>query len=233
MPNDFPGERVVVVSPHSDDAVFSLGAAIASWVRQGASVELLTVFALDLVSDAPAGGWDARAGFATEGEAAVGRRAEDAAACAILGATPTWCSLGSVDYERHGDEAAVRNAISAAADGVDALLLPGFPLSHPDHEWLGRALVGTRMGCRRLGLYVEEPYGRRANGEARVPSWAEETLGARPVFRAASASPRDRMAKWRAVREYRTQLPLLGMARSLRRGPHSLLFGERVAWIEP
>ena len=233
MPNDFPGERVVAVSPHSDDAVLSVGAAIASWARRGAHVQVLTVFALDPDSDAPAGGWDARAGFGTEGQAAAGRRAEDVAACGILGVTPTWLPFGSVDYERHGDEAAVRDAISAAADGVDALLLPGSPLSHPDHEWLGRALVGSRMGCRRLGIYVEQPYGRRTDGEPRVPSWAEEGLGARPVFGAAPAGVRDRVAKWRAVREYRSQLPLLGMKRSPRRGPHSLVFGERVAWIEP
>nr|MBA3401482.1 PIG-L family deacetylase [Actinomycetota bacterium] len=85
MLNDFSGKRIVVVSPHSDDGVLSLGAAMASWARRGAQVELLTVFALDPSSDAPAGGWDGRAGFSTEGEAAVGRRAEDTAACAILG----------------------------------------------------------------------------------------------------------------------------------------------------
>ncbi len=233
MPSDLPGERVVVVSPHSDDAVLSLGAAMASWVRRGAGVELLTVFALDPDSTAPAGGWDARAGFATEAAAAAGRRAEDVAACAILGVRPNWLPFGSVDYERHGDEIAVRESISAAAEGVDSLLLPGFPLSHPDHEWLVRALAGTRLGCRRLGLYVEQPYGRRTKEELTVPAWAEEALGARPVFGGVSASARDRLAKWKAVRQYRTQLPLLGLTRSLRRGPHSLVFGERVAWIEP
>ena len=56
----------MVVSPHSDDAVLSLGAAITSWVRGGAVVELLTVLALDPESPAAAGGWDGRAGFATE-----------------------------------------------------------------------------------------------------------------------------------------------------------------------
>jgi LmbE family N-acetylglucosaminyl deacetylase len=232
VPSHFPGQRIVVVSPHSDDAVLSLGAAIASWARQGAGVELLTVFALDAESESPAGGWDARAGFRTEGEAAIGRREEDRAACAILGATPAWLSFGSVDYERHGDEAGVRDAIAAAADGVDALLLPGFPLSHPDHEWLGRALVESRLACRRLGLYVEQPYARGIEGEPRVPQWVQEALGAPPVFRAVAAGVRDRLAKWRAIRCYSSQLSLLGMRRSLRRGPHSLLVGERVAWID-
>jgi LmbE family N-acetylglucosaminyl deacetylase len=227
----FPGQRIVVVSPHSDDGVLSLGAAIASWVRQGAHVELLTVFALDPASDAPAGGWDARAGFRTEGEAATARRGEDRRACAILGATPDWLPFGSVDYERRGDEGAVRGAIAAVADGADSLFLPGFPLSHPDHEWLGRALAGERMGCRRLGLYVEQPYARRTVGEARVPPWVEEAVGGRVLFEAVPARPRDRIAKWRAIRQYRSQLPLLGMSGSLRRGPHSILRGERMGWV--
>ena len=162
-------------------------------------------------------------------------RAEDVAACAILGATPdAGCPFGSVDYERHGDEIAVRDAISAAAEGVDALLLPGFPLSHPDHEWLGRALVGAPHGLpppRALRGAAVRP--EDGGASLAVPAWAEEALGARPVFGGVSAGARDRLAKWRAVREYRTQLPLLGMTRSLRRGPHSLVFGERVAWIEP
>jgi len=228
-----PGERVVVVSPHSDDGVLSLGAAIASWARQGAHVKLLTVFALDPASAAPAGGWDARAGFRTEGEAASRRREEDLAACGILGATAAWLPFGSVDYERHGDETAVREAILAAADDVDALLLPGFPLSHPDHEWLARALLEARMSCRRLGLYVEQPYARRTEGDPRVPSWGEQALGQTPVFEVVSSRVRDRLAKWRAIRQYRSQLPLLGMGRSLRHAPHSILRGERIGWVPP
>jgi LmbE family N-acetylglucosaminyl deacetylase len=111
------------------------------------------------------------------------------------------------------------------------LLLPGFPLSHPDHEWLARALLESRMGSRRLGLYVEQPYARRAEGDPRVPSWGEEALGTPPVFEAVSAGVRDRFAKWRAIRRYRSQLPLLGMNRSLRCGPHSILRGETIGWV--
>jgi len=231
---DFSGKSIVVVSPHSDDGVLSLGAAIASWVRRGARVELLTVFALDPESKTLAGGWDRRAGFRTEGEAASGRREEDAAACAILGATPVWLPLGSVDYERHGDEAAVRAAVSAAVDGVDMALLPGFPLSQPDHVWLAQALVGSRLGCHHLGFYAEQPYARRAGGEPRAPAWVEETLGTMLSFEPVSAGARDLLAKWRAIRCYRSQLPLLGMARSLWRGPRTLAWStEAVAWVPP
>ncbi len=64
--------------------------------------------------------------------------------------------------------------------------------------------------------YAEQPYTARQS----AAPFAPVELGAR-----------DRLAKWRAIRAYRSQLPLLGMRRSLRRGPLALaLAEERVAW---
>jgi LmbE family N-acetylglucosaminyl deacetylase len=223
------GVRIVVVSPHLDDGVLSLGAAMASWVRGGASVELLTVLACDPESTAPTKGWDARAGFRTEGEAARARRDEDAAAAAILGVTPTWLPFGSVDYERHGDEGDALAAVQAASARSDRLLLPGSPLSHPDHDWLARALSRGRFRCRLLGLYAEQPYTRRSSTPARAPEWVEAQVGA-AAFEPVAVGARDLLAKWRAIRRYRSQLPLLGMRWSPRRGPHTVLRGELIAW---
>lgn len=217
MVGPLPGERIVVVSPHLDDGVLSLGASIASWARGGATVELLTVFACDPGSAAPVGGWDRRGGFATEGESARARREEDRRACAAVGAAPVWLPFGSVDYERHGDGDDVRRAVADAVNGADLAIVPGFPLSHPDHEWLARTL-GDESLSARVGRYAEQPYTRRAGGAPTVytpvPTWF-----------------RDRLAKWRAIRRYRSQLPLLGMQRSVRRGPHRYAFApEWVAW---
>lgn len=213
------GSRIVVVSPHSDDGVLSLGATIAAWVRAGAEVELLTVMACDPGSAAPAGGWDRRGGFATEGDQALARRDEDRRACAVLGARPVWLPFGSVDYDRHGEPDDVRRAVAAAVEGASVLLLPGYPLSHPDHDWLARTLVLGLTSEIRLALYAEQPYTRRDGGEPRVPaSLSGLVAGAR--FQRRRGQARDRVAKWRAIRRYRSQLPLLGMRRSLRRGPH-------------
>lgn len=229
MRTDLPG-RVVVVSPHSDDAVLSLGATLRSWARRGAAVELLTVFALDPESDTETRGWDLRGGFRTEREAALARREEDRRACAAIGAEPSWLPFGSVDYERHGDEAEVRAAVLERLDGADAVLLPGSPLTHPDHEWLVRALAG-HMEAKPLGLYAEQPYTRRSGAPPALPGWLEAELGRRP-FERAPLHLRDRIAKWRAVRCYPSQLPLLAMAGSVRRGPASLaLAPEAVAWV--
>ena len=219
---DLAGRRILVVSPHLDDGVLSLGAAMSAWAREGAQVELLTVLACDPKSDAPTGGWDARAGFANEGESAQARRAEDRRACERLGAVPRWLPFGSVDYERHGTDDEVREAVTEALSGADEALLPGFPLSHPDHAWLASVLDGHDLGVARLGRYAETLYVRRDEG--RAPR----------SFRPVRTSPRDRLAKWRAVREYRSQLPLLGMAGSLRNGPLALTVRpEAVAWSDP
>jgi len=209
-----PGERVTVVSPHLDDAVLSLGATIAQAVRRGVSVIVLTVFACDPESTAPTKGWDARAGFATEGEAARVRRLEDAAACAVVGAEPRWLPFGSVDYERHGAAADVTDAVTDALADTSALLLPGAPLTHPDHAWLTGALAGTALGERRVGLYAEQPYLTRTSAPSagKVPTWLCELLGRRPQLERTSARPRDWLAKRGAVRSYRSQLPLLALA---------------------
>jgi LmbE family N-acetylglucosaminyl deacetylase len=229
-----PGTRIVVVSPHSDDGVLSLGAAIASWARGGARVELLTVLACDPESSAPTKGWDQRAGFTTEGDAARGRRREDEQACSILGAVPVWLPYGSVDFERHGVEADVYAAVAEAVEGADLVLLPGSPLSHPDHVWLARVLTEDPLPCRQLALYAEQPYTRKSRGGPAAPAWLVDRTGAAPpVFQSVPAGIASRLAKWRAIRRYRSQLPLLAMRRSPTRGAHVLALGwEAVAWLD-
>jgi LmbE family N-acetylglucosaminyl deacetylase len=206
---------IVVVSPHSDDGVLSLGAAMASWARARHRVELLTVLALDPDSQAATRGWDRRAGFETEGGAARARRAEDRAACALVGAEPSWRPFGSVDFDRHGDVDDVWKAIAGALEEADLVLVPGSPLTHPDHVWI-HDLVAARLPADRIGLYAEQPYTFR-DGSAPYP----------PV----SVGARDRLAKWRALRAYRSQLPLLGLQRGLRTGTLRLASApERIRW---
>lgn len=210
-----PDRPIVVVSPHSDDGVLSLGASMAGWARAGRQVELLTVLALDPESDAPTEGWDRRAGFATEGEAARARREEDRLACARLGATPRWLPFGSVDFDRHGDDEEIWDAVSRSVRGASVVLVPGSPLTHPDHAWLN-SLLTERLDPELVALYAEQPYTARDGGAP---------------FPRGPAGARDRLAKWRAVRAYRSQLPLLGMRRGLRRGPLRLaLAAEMIAW---
>jgi LmbE family N-acetylglucosaminyl deacetylase len=152
------GDRVVVLSPHLDDAVFSVGAAIAGAARRGAEVAIVTVFADDPESGAPAAPWDAACGFATEGEAARARRDEDRRACALVGAAPVWLPFRDEEYGRDAPEEEIREALDAECEGADTVLVPGFPLAHPDHAWLTRLVLRRGLSPPRTGLYVEQPY---------------------------------------------------------------------------
>jgi LmbE family N-acetylglucosaminyl deacetylase len=226
--------RVVVVSTHLDDAVFSLGATIAHVARRGADVEILTVFAGDPASTVPAAVWDVSSGFASEGEAAAARRAEDRAACAIVGARPVWLTFHDGQYRKPRDAAAVRGAVRQLVEGANAVLVPGYPLPPGDHAWLAETLRATDLPAARSACYLEQPYGLGllAAGRDRPPV---SSLRWDPV----PTSARDRIAKWRALRAYRSQLAPLGLAGTGagRAALARLLWsekrsgGEAIAWL--
>ena len=209
----------MIVSPHLDDAVLSVGATIAHASRAGASVEVLSVFAGDPASTTPAAGWDRRAGFETEGAAAAARREEDQAACAIVGARGTALTFPLAGYKRPRDPDLVHHAVAEAAAAPDALLVPGFPLVNDDHRWLHELLLARRLPCGRLVLYAEQPYRYSVRRERPTPG---------PPFRWSSTGARlgDLRLKRGAVLAYRSQLPLLGLERRRHLQLHRLLLHE-------
>jgi LmbE family N-acetylglucosaminyl deacetylase len=192
------GERlagdVAVISPHLDDAIFSLGAAIA---RTGSEVAVVTVFAGDPDSTLPAGEWDARAGFRTAGEAARARRQEDALACHDVGARAVWLPFGDHQYPAADDET-VWAALERAVAGADTVLVPAFPLSHEDHVRVLELVERKGLPGQRLGRYVEQPYAAAWTGGSTGDGWLPLAAGLT-----------DRLAKLRACRRYASQLPLL------------------------
>jgi LmbE family N-acetylglucosaminyl deacetylase len=188
--------RVVAVSVHLDDAVFSVGAGLARAAGRHADVTVLTVLAGDPASATPAGEWDRRSGFATAGEAATARRGEDRRACDLLGVRASWLPYSDHQYERGGSDDEIAAAVRRELHAADVVLVPGSPLHHPDHRWLGR-LLDTMPLPARVGRFVEQPY---------TALWA----GAPSEFPVRlSASARHRIAKIRAMRSYDSQLSLL------------------------
>ena len=86
--------RIVVVSPHFDDAV--QGAAYLLAGHPGTTV--VTVFGgRPPAYPEPPSEWDALGGFRSGDDIVDIRRAEDAAALAVRGAAPVW--LGLVDHQ--------------------------------------------------------------------------------------------------------------------------------------
>jgi len=146
-----PGDldRVVVVSPHLDDAVLGCGLLLAA--IPGTTV--LTVFtgAPPAYPD-PMRPWDAECGFGPGDDVMEVRRAEDREALARLDAAPE--HLGLVEYSYRPDDAVVPvPEIAAALDRVivrldPTLVVMPFGLANPDHVAVHEACLSVRSGAR-------------------------------------------------------------------------------------
>ncbi len=125
--------RVVVVSPHLDDAV--LGCAQLMARHAGATVITVTARTPAAYPD-PLSDWDRAGGFATGDDVMAVRRAEDVAALAELGATPVW-----LEFDQHVYRDGLPHPPGEVADALEtaivaaeptAVLVP-FGLGNPDH----------------------------------------------------------------------------------------------------
>jgi LmbE family N-acetylglucosaminyl deacetylase len=138
-------DRIVVVSPHLDDAV--LGTARLLSVHRGSTV--VTVFAgnPDAYPD-PMRTWDVQSGFAPGDDVMAVRRKEDEAALAVLGAVPV--HLDGIEYSyREGDrpmspEELVELLAPALATLHPTVVLAPFGLANPDHDVTHRACMLAR-----------------------------------------------------------------------------------------
>ncbi len=74
---------VLVISPHLDDAILSIGGSIAAWTAAGRRVVIATMYTAGPPLDEVAPSMRKFADYAT-------RTAEDAAACAVVGAEPRY-----------------------------------------------------------------------------------------------------------------------------------------------
>lgn len=231
-----PGNRLVVVSPHHDDAVLSIGATLAHLSHAGVDVRVLTVFGGDPSQDREPGASNVRAGFASTGEAARVRRREDDLACARLAVRPVRLAFDDDEAsERNG--AAVCAALAPELQGADVVLAPGHPLTHPDHVLVSRATAGALRPTALLGYYLEQPYATwealsraRATGALRASAAAVQP----PRWSRSGACWRCQRHKLLAAGEYRSQLAILRRWPRLRIAAHELVNrGERIAWPAP
>jgi len=158
-----PGEldRIVVISPHLDDAV--LGCAHLLAAHPGTTVITIFTGRPDAYPD-PMERWDALCGFVPGDEVHAARRAEDAAALGTLDAVPVW--LDFVEHSHLPRDARVRGdaivdtleaAVRAAAP--TAVLAP-FGLGNPDHDAAHDAamLVRERLPDPAWFLYEDMGY---------------------------------------------------------------------------
>jgi LmbE family N-acetylglucosaminyl deacetylase len=207
---------LAVLSPHLDDAVLSIGAFLRHVSRRGSNVTVVTVLANDPTADGPAASWDAACGFESAAAAARGRREEDRQACAVLGVEARWLPYGDETYGRGAPDDEIWREIRTAVHGVDAVLVPGYPLRHADHLWLAELVCKRRdeLDCP-IWLYSEQPYaaGSLIRARATLPPTNAVLAATEVSWRRVAASASDRRAKRRAISHYHSQLRRLGLAK--------------------
>ncbi len=134
-------ERIVVVSPHFDDAVQGAGFVLAG--HPGTTVVTVCAGRPPSYPSTPSE-WDARGGFVAGDDVVALRRDEDVAALSILGAVPRWLEFSDHQYLD-------RSAWYRAEDVTPALLAAlrelaptavffPFGLGNPDHDLTHRAM---------------------------------------------------------------------------------------------
>jgi LmbE family N-acetylglucosaminyl deacetylase len=224
-----PGGKILVLSPHLDDGVLSLGGFIATAVVAGADVRIVTIFGGDPDSTASAGNWDSQSGFSTAGEATRSRREEDRRACERLGAATEWLPFLDKEYGAPPDGDEVWDRLAAHVQRADLVFTPGRPLIHPDHDWVA-SLVSQRMvDWSKVVFYAELPYHvfpeRGLPGERKTTDHALSREWTAPRL-----SYRARESKWRSTAAYASQLPWLAPLRYRWVVLRARLGCERLAW---
>jgi hypothetical protein len=214
-------DRVVVVSPHLDDAVFGCGDLLAA--RPGSTV--ITVFAASPPEyPTSVGFWDAQCGFGPADDSMAIRRAEDAAALALLGAIPVWlpyCEDSHVSRPggplRPPDGAATALEAAIRAAQPSAVVVP-FGLSHPEHRCVHDLVLEVRDRIPEVAwfAFAEIPY-QALPGEltAAIARLTSHGVTLDPVM--PDVDPEHRTRKVGAVEAYVTQVGPLDRSWALRR----------------
>jgi LmbE family N-acetylglucosaminyl deacetylase len=197
------GARVLVLSPHLDDAVFSCGELL---------VELHRPIVATLFAGVPPPGlqttpWDVSSGFGNGVDAMQTRRTEDENALQMLGAVPEHFDFLDHQYGASPTAAQLTASVESLV-GVhrpDVVLVP-FGLFHSDHALLHDAALACRFTAVWIG-YEDVPYRRRSGLlQQRLQTLRDQGVCATPIAERGKARER----KHTAVHAYRSQCRAFG-----------------------
>jgi LmbE family N-acetylglucosaminyl deacetylase len=209
-------DRVVVVSPHFDDA--ALGAAHIVGANPGCAV--VTVFGGPPAQyPDPPSEWDALGGFQRGDDVVALRREEDRAAMGVLGARPVWLDFVDHQYLEPGERAAPKE-IAAELDAVldaerpTAVFVP-MGLANPDHVAThdAAAILATERADVAWFCYEDSGY-KHIPG---MLAWRISKLFASDLWPTPMVVPHavDNERKRAAIECYRSQLAPLNRDHAL------------------
>jgi LmbE family N-acetylglucosaminyl deacetylase len=145
--------RLLVVSPHLDDAVFGCGELLATY--QGCVV--VTVFAGWSNPLRPPTAWDAAAGFGPGDDVVRARRAEDRVALERLAAKPRWLEFLDRQYAPSPPAESVARVLREVlhVDAPSTVMLP-LGLFHTDHLLASDACIQLMHADRERQWFAYE-----------------------------------------------------------------------------
>jgi LmbE family N-acetylglucosaminyl deacetylase len=216
----------IILSPHFDDAVFSLGGFIATAPEH---MIVVTVFAGTPV-ESIGGRWDRWSGFKTGAEAMRARSLENEAALAILKVPSSGIlNLDFLDRQYRPREAPAAGLRSAVAETVRQIVSRRrgpvnvfSPASawHPDHRLVTDAVLelwqAGELPDADVFLYQDQPYAylelrRRTLAPLRFATFdtAESRRGVAAQPRWLGFGETEAAKKQQAARQYKSQFPIL------------------------
>lgn len=180
-----PKKIAIVLSPHYDDAVLSLGGFMA---EQKIPVIVATFFS-GKPKEAIWGGWDLLSGFKNSDEAVTARNDENLRALRSTGAYPL--NLSYLDFQYRYDRTVASREIifNSIKKNLETILAEfsklddvsiygpsefGLNITHPDHKILHDAflaIVKDKLTEENVHFFFYEdfPYTRRYNAENSIP----------------------------------------------------------------
>jgi LmbE family N-acetylglucosaminyl deacetylase len=210
--------NTVIVSPHLDDAILSVGGLIA---RSSDSVTVVTVFAGDAPQGIKLSSWDALCGFISPATAVSVRRREDQAACDVLGVRSVHLPYPDGPYRLAECDLGELGMLLRDLPKDTRILIPAGIGSNPDHiEVREKSLRFLAHHDRTVMLYSDLPYsgGIWMWADRQDPGFPDQlSLSAIGSLLATSGNqlsppiiiqltPREWEVKQRAVLKYSSQL---------------------------
>ena len=201
-----PLQRLLVISPHCDDAVFSCGGLLAA--HPGSVV--VTVFAAGPTCHDRLTEWDRAAGFEPGEDVMARRRHEDATALGLLSSYPLWLNFHDSQYRRPSSAGRITLALHHVMQAVrPGNIFAPWGLFHSDHALASDACLALRSEYPDRGWFLyEDAIYRRIPGllSERIARMRGGGIRARPVTVGTNGHS---ARKSEAIHCYRSQLRAL------------------------
>lgn len=145
---------IVILSPHCDDAILSLGQFMTT-----APCTVVTVFAG--IPSSGLSAYDESCGFTESSTAMRTRRLEDQRACELLGANVVHLDFLDAQYQYPADDATITKTLEAFYRPDWRIFAP-VGIGHPDHVQTARCAraamaAGTQFAFEELPYRVQHP----------------------------------------------------------------------------